>query len=232
MRKRYHFGDKLYNAGIRAHELHVIESDYTQSLEVRLPLSAMGLACGQFNWFKLDTRGHFCCWMRGTTQIEEGSRQDDIQQQVRDPSLERKSRVIVGIRHRMLNPRRGGLERVVVEASRCGLFFMVEIHGNLEISSPEDFVDDIKSIILARNEQTVVLVHAPEDHAAIDQVATIIVTARRVLPRKLCNRLRVSHVIWDRKLLDRNPIHVYVSLVRRGIDPWDDGRVPDALLAE
>jgi len=108
---------------------------------------------------------------------------------------------------------------------------MIEIHGNLEISSPEDLVDDIKSILLVRNEQTVVLVHAPGDHAAIGQVAAIIAAARGALPQQLCSRLRVSNVIWDRELLDRNPIHAYVSLVRRGIDPWDAGRVPAALLA-
>jgi len=231
VRKRYHFGDKLYKAGIRAEEVHVIEDEYTQSLEERFPLSSMGLASGRFHWFKPWTRGHFRCWVGGNTSIEEGLRQDDMQQQIGDPSMEWKHRVLVGLRHRLLNPWRGGLEGVVTEASRCGLFFMIEIHGNLEISSPEGLVDDIKSILLVRNEQTVVLVHAPGDHAAIDQVATIIAAARSALPQKLCSRLRVSHVIWDRELLDRNPIHAYVSLVRRGIDPWDDGRVPDALLA-
>jgi len=109
---------------------------------------------------------------------------------------------------------------------------MIEIHGDLVIAQPDIFVKGIASILDHASNQHVVLVHALDDHIAADQVTAIVATAKRVLPRAMHHRLKVSHLSWGRDNLLWNPTQAYLSGLRHGIDPWDDGYVPAVLLAD
>jgi len=207
---------EFYKAGIRAREVHYIGMEDVVFLDTDKPLAGIAFASGHIGWFKQGTRGHFRCWLYRTDES----------------SVEWKSPYLVGFVHRQLNPVDGELDGTMPEANRRGQFVMIEVHGELEMLSSDHAVRDIESILLDESNQTVVLVHPPGDRAVIDQITAIIAAAKRVLPRELYRRLRVSPVGWDRELLLRSPMHAYASLLRRGIDPWDDGHVPAALLTE
>jgi len=223
---------ELYRAGLRAQEVHLLGVEHYDSLSDERPLDFVAFS-GHLDWFHDDGRGHYRCWSGCPNWTELTADHDNVPPENNDVSQEHAPVCIIGSCHRRLDSETGMLDYLTnVEPSRRGQFFMIEVQGGLLTTNPNNLAEDIARILLHESMQTVVLVHARGDHAATNQVTAILAASKRLLSRDTYGRLKVSHVAWDRDLLLRNPVHAYVSLVRRGIDPWDDGHVPDALLSQ
>ena len=221
----------LYKAGIQEREVQLLNTLEFLSVPERDPFKWIAPGSGHLDDFNEDTRGHLRCWLSRmpVKEVQKIGYDDNLDN---GPFLEWASRTLEGVFHRYLDPLDYHVNIAESDAHRRGQFFMIEVHGDQIIGKPDVFVRSIASILEHRSQQRVVLVHAPDDVDAASQVTSIILAAKNMLAPNLISRLSVSHTSWGRDHLLFDPIQAHCNLVRRGIDPWDEGSVPAALLAD
>ena len=99
------------------------------------------------------------------------------------------------------------------------------IEGDRFQEKPEWLLKDVVALLLCRPLVSVVLVYDPRLRIAGLTVEGYVTSASAtVLPPQLLPRLRISHAVWDAKILIGDPFLVYVEMVARGRTLWNTGR--------